>query len=39
MLFPNLAHGINETGARREVFGAIAAFFEKHLMGPGGTGR
>ena len=35
MLFPNLTHGINETGSHRQVFGAIAAFFEEHLKGNG----
>ena len=38
-LFPNLTHGINDTGSHRQVFGAIAAFFEEHLMEEGETER
>jgi len=37
MLFPNLTHGINATGSHRQVFGAIADFFEEHLMEVGGS--
>lgn len=32
MLFPNLTHGINAAGSHLQVFGAIADFFEEHLM-------
>jgi len=32
MLFPNLTHGINTPGSHLQVFGAIADFFERHLM-------
>ena len=32
MLFPNLTHGINAPGSHLQVFGAIADFFERHLM-------
>jgi dipeptidyl-peptidase-4 len=39
MLFPNLGHGINESGSHRQVFGAIAAFFEEHLKGKAETER
>jgi dipeptidyl-peptidase-4 len=32
MLFPNLAHGIRAPGSHLQVFGAIADFFERHLV-------
>jgi dipeptidyl-peptidase-4 len=34
-LFPNLTHGIRAPGAHLQVFGAIADFFEEHLMPDG----
>ena len=37
MLFPNLSHGINAPGSHLQVFGAIADFFEEHLMEEGET--
>lgn len=39
MLLPNLAHGINAPGSHLQVFGAIADFFEEHLMREGETER
>jgi dipeptidyl-peptidase-4 len=39
MLLPNLAHSINAPGSHLQVFGAIADFFERHLMGNGETER
>ncbi len=39
MLFPSLGHGIDAPGSQLQVFGAIADFFEEHLMKEGETER